>query len=461
MSRPKLYNRVNRDLMCEERYRQLSADARLVLLHLLCCPEVTAIPGLLRIRRSTLLEDVPMAPRRFGVAWGQLEAHAFVRADWTSGLVWVVDGYDHNTPDNPNVVLGWSKYLALLPRCSLLSEATSHLQVLVSARGGAFVESSKEILESGGMVSGGLAEGLANQDQDQNQDQKQEQKERETESAEPAERKPLAAPASFLESREEKSEKPPRAAKRTDLPDGWRPSPALWARLSETYRPEDLEEELASLHLNEGKGQGETQASWDNRFEAWVRFGEKKLGTIAPKPPSRKATAKPKAEPATPKTTTPDEDRAGLANFDTMISEAKADPDLAWNLESMIAARGRLAAKMATDALPPIPVGPIYEPTPEELEAHRANMAAWSRPGDTPALVTRPTDDADPPPSPTQIANFEAARARALEKAKRAAEEFAKADEAQAREKKAADESSPGTAFCRDREAAANDEAVS
>lgn len=161
MSKPKsirFYNKANRDLHCEERYRQLCADARLVLMHLILCPETTPLPGLVRIRRSTLIEDLPMTPRRFAAAWSQLEALAYVKADWDAGLVWIVDGLEHNPPENPNTVRGWSKHLPLLPHCALRIEAQQQILVSLSRRGEGFAESAREVLESGGMVSGGFGE---------------------------------------------------------------------------------------------------------------------------------------------------------------------------------------------------------------------------------------------------------------------------------------------------------------
>lgn len=289
------------------------------------------------------MEDLPMTPRRFAVAWSQLEAAGYTRADWDAGLVHVVDGLEHGQPINGDVVRGWSKPLALLPKCALLTGALTHLRDSMLARGDDWAKASREVFDFDPIMSGSASTPPRLQDQDQDQDQEQNQ-ERESASASPRETENPPTPFSKVDL-EEKTEKPARVAMlvKVPIPENWTLSADYIARLELTYHRRDIEAQIARFP-GKARSKAWTSADWNDEFVSFIER-EAGWGNVTPKPPSQQT--KPKAEPATPKVTTTDQDREKLAEWEAMI--ATGDPTNPAH-DYAIASRDRLVAKMAVDA---------------------------------------------------------------------------------------------------------------
>ena len=309
----------------------------------------TSLPGLLRMRRSTLLEDSRMTSEAFDAAWAEVEAHRYARADWARGMIWILDGLTHNPPANADAILGWRTNWLALPECGLRDEAEAFLRAEVSRlatgwpKGGA-KEALAEVFGGGDTVSDRVSDRVSDtvshtvegstptpvsgsgSGSRSGTETKTGGGEGECERAASAAASgsALAHPPVFSKVGE-KSEKPSkvkRAGRALSIPLDFTPSAECMATLGAVYRPEDLQAEVKNFreHFVE---RGKTSTDFDKTFVKWVTESDAR-GNLHRKPPPRQPKPKQAAEPKPP-TRTPEEQAAIVANLERAFEAAEPE----------------------------------------------------------------------------------------------------------------------------------------
>ena len=346
MSRPKTrpYLRLDRAFRCEARWDLLSTDGQRLAWMILTDSTSTSLPGLLRMRRSTLLEDSRMTSEAFDAAWAEVEAHRYARADWARGLVWILDGLTHNPPANADAILGWRTNWLALPECGLRDEAEAYLRAEVSRlartwpKGGA-VEALAEVFGGDGdtvsdrvsdtvsdrvshTVEGstpppGSGSGSGSRTETETKTGGEGERERAASAA--ASGSALAHPPVFSKVEGEKSERPARVkrvGKPVRMPVDFTPSAECMAPLAAVYRQSDLDAELVKFRKHFGNGR--PHPDWNQRFKDWILEADEERHDIHKKPPPCPPKPKQAAEPA-PSRPTPDEHAAMIASLEQAI----------------------------------------------------------------------------------------------------------------------------------------------
>lgn len=124
------FSRVERKMWRDEKFRSLSApapNAQTLWQYLLTGPHNTVIPGLFVLGMGTLAEELNWPLEATRECFYELTAAGMVRFDAVTRLMWLPNSMKYNPPANPNIVAGWKEDWALLPDCSLRSEAGESL----------------------------------------------------------------------------------------------------------------------------------------------------------------------------------------------------------------------------------------------------------------------------------------------------------------------------------------------
>ena len=98
------------------------AAAQLIWSHLLIGPHTTPVPGLVLVRRSTLLEETQLHPRMFNAGWKELVDDGRVEADWDVGVVVLTNALRQQVhrPGSTSSVVQIGLYTSVsVPRCAL------------------------------------------------------------------------------------------------------------------------------------------------------------------------------------------------------------------------------------------------------------------------------------------------------------------------------------------------------
>lgn len=402
MKQPRrFYNQVDRGLCRESRFRALPPDSRNTLRCFLLAAETTLLPGLVVMHREAVERDVGLTSAELDAAMVALEAAGYCRADWEAPLIWLRDALTHNNPLSPTVVCGWRNHWHLVPECPLRDEAAAFLRSQIATRGEVWAREFDAVVGPSPLpyeVPSPVGSPVGSPIPGSGSGFRFSGTETETGegecvgSASPKKSENPPTP-SFSTQGKKETEKPARVAMpvKAPMPEGWTLSAEYIARLEVTYHRRDIEAQIPRFR-RKAKSGAWVSADWSERFVdflaqevEWGKLAEKpKQATAKPRGPDsrggRFATSGPAAEPAKPEPTTPDQDRAALATWDARIATAEADPALAWNLETMIAARAKLVEKMAADAARHAEAAAILGPEDDADVAARAPGSAMYLP---------------------------------------------------------------------------------
>jgi hypothetical protein len=152
----------------DEKFQSLSGpppNGQSLFIYLLANPAITSVPGLYKAGRAQLADELGWELKGFDEAFAEVSAKGLAKADWKARLVWVPGAPKYNTPENPNVVIGWRVHLDELPECSLKIEALRALVRFCQSLGEPFAKAFAKA----------CPKGLANQEQEQEQEPEQEQ----------------------------------------------------------------------------------------------------------------------------------------------------------------------------------------------------------------------------------------------------------------------------------------------
>lgn len=141
-------------------------------IYLLTGPHTGPIPGLFRIGRAAMAEELNWDLEAFDEAFREAFRQGMVKADWKAKVVWIPNAISCNRPESPNVVTSWGAEWELIPECDLKREAYDSLKANICGLGEAFAKAfDKAFLKPSDKPSGkGMPKAIGNQEQEQEQE---------------------------------------------------------------------------------------------------------------------------------------------------------------------------------------------------------------------------------------------------------------------------------------------------
>ena len=118
------YRQVDVHLHGDEKIRALTPEppsGRGLFKHLLLCPELGPLPGVIRSGAAAMAEALEWPVESLREHFGELVREGLAQADWKARLIFVANGIRYNGPDNPNQVIGWTRHWNALPDSPLKS----------------------------------------------------------------------------------------------------------------------------------------------------------------------------------------------------------------------------------------------------------------------------------------------------------------------------------------------------
>ncbi|MBM5573691.1 hypothetical protein [Deefgea sp. CFH1-16] len=133
------YRQVKTSIWSDTKFRSLSAmqpSGQALWLYLLTGPHTKIIPGLFRLGRAALAEELNWDLADLDRVLAELIEQGMVKVDFDVRLVWLPNAIKHNAPANPNVIIGWTSDIGELPECALKTEALQHFEQFIQTLGG-------------------------------------------------------------------------------------------------------------------------------------------------------------------------------------------------------------------------------------------------------------------------------------------------------------------------------------
>jgi hypothetical protein len=166
------YRKVEVRIWGDEKFRALSPlppCGQGLFLFLITGPHTGPVPGLFRIGRAAMAEELGWELEDFDKAFQEAFAQGLVVADFKARVMWVPNAIKHNKPESPNVVKSWASEFDLIPECDLKRQAFQHLRVSIHALGEAYGKAFDESF--GKAFAKTLSKTMPNQEQEQEQEQ--------------------------------------------------------------------------------------------------------------------------------------------------------------------------------------------------------------------------------------------------------------------------------------------------
>lgn len=165
------YSIVVRRMWDDSRFRSLSSaqpNAQTLWIRLLTGPENSSIPGAIRIRKSSLAEELGWTSKGLGERFSELFQEGMAKADWEAGLVWIPKAIYHNPPANGNVVKSWREPWREIPECALKSEVYQDLSKYSEGAPEWFAKAFGELFRNG--MANGIPNGMPNHEHEHEHD---------------------------------------------------------------------------------------------------------------------------------------------------------------------------------------------------------------------------------------------------------------------------------------------------
>jgi len=112
------YRLVDTHIHGDEKVRALTPEppsGRGLFKHLLICPELGPLPGVIRARAAGLAESLEWPLEAFHACFTELLREGLVQVDWNAGLIFLTNGIRFTPPNNPSQVIGWLPHWNALP----------------------------------------------------------------------------------------------------------------------------------------------------------------------------------------------------------------------------------------------------------------------------------------------------------------------------------------------------------
>ncbi|TIH12764.1 hypothetical protein D0S45_17490 [Marinifilum sp. JC120] len=126
----KKYRKISTHIWNDERFRELSNDAKFIFLFILTHPTTTSL-GALRGNVPGLAFELSMELKAFEEAFQEVLDKGMAEYDPKAGFLWFPNFLKHNSPESPNVVKGWAAGFKSLPECTLKTELLFNTKSLI------------------------------------------------------------------------------------------------------------------------------------------------------------------------------------------------------------------------------------------------------------------------------------------------------------------------------------------
>jgi len=125
------YSKIERVILNDAKFNQLSDDAQRVFFRLWVHPHLTSL-GAMRAAMGGLAGEMHWPASRFSQALAEITAQGMVQFDETAHLLWFPHFLKYNPPGSPNGVKSWGKAFDQLPACELKETLKQQVPVYVS-----------------------------------------------------------------------------------------------------------------------------------------------------------------------------------------------------------------------------------------------------------------------------------------------------------------------------------------
>jgi uncharacterized phage protein (TIGR02220 family) len=166
------YRKIEVRMWGDEKFRNLSPMppcGQGLWVYLLTGPHTSAIPGLFRVGRAAMAEELDWDIEAFDEAFREAFQQGMVKADWKAKVVWVPNSLPCNKPESPNVVTSWRDSWELLPECDLKREAYEFMRGFICGLGEAFERAFHKAIVKPSLKD--IPKTIGNQEQEQEQEQ--------------------------------------------------------------------------------------------------------------------------------------------------------------------------------------------------------------------------------------------------------------------------------------------------
>lgn len=163
------FRKVDPRVWSDAKFLSLTDDGKQIWLYLLTTPAHCSIPGVIVGGAAAHAEILRWSPERFREGFRQLFAKGLANHDLEARLIWLPNAIRYNEPQNPNVIVGWSKAWPEIPECALKHEIWSALKRFLEGSPKLSPERFPELFPEP------FRHGFPNQEQEQEQKKEQEQ----------------------------------------------------------------------------------------------------------------------------------------------------------------------------------------------------------------------------------------------------------------------------------------------
>ena len=139
----KKYRKISTHIWNDERFRELSNDAKFIFLFILTHPTTTSL-GALRGNVPGLAFELGMELEAFQKAFEEVLNKGMAEYDPKAGFLWFPNFLKHNVPESPNVIKGWAAGFKNLPECAAKEELKYNAKALICCLSEGFQKAFKE-----------------------------------------------------------------------------------------------------------------------------------------------------------------------------------------------------------------------------------------------------------------------------------------------------------------------------
>ncbi|MEX0385839.1 hypothetical protein [Spiribacter onubensis] len=164
------YRKIDTRIWNDEKFNELSDDAKLVFFMVLTHPNMTAL-GAMRHTIAGLAEEMGWSTEGFREAFREASLKGMIEHDPKASVIALPNFIRYNGPESPNVVKAWSTALDLLPESEVTNRVVMRAARLAEDKGEGFAKALPEaFLKDFAKTS---PKGMPNQEQEQEQEQEQ------------------------------------------------------------------------------------------------------------------------------------------------------------------------------------------------------------------------------------------------------------------------------------------------
>ena len=131
------YRKIDTRILLDQKFNQLSSDARLAFIHLLIHPNLTSL-GAMHASFAGIACELDWTVERLRDAIESVHQKGMIRYDEQARLIWFPNFLKYNLPESPNVIKSWETALSYLPECELQKQLILHVKQYVSGLSVAF-----------------------------------------------------------------------------------------------------------------------------------------------------------------------------------------------------------------------------------------------------------------------------------------------------------------------------------